>query len=469
MHSPYAPTFYAVAPTVFIAGPVKSGTTSMFACVDAAFQPNSVCGGNWDDVSCQGRRFVLHALKNVWNRRCFAQLKETQYAMFGYSDRVSWRKEIGPPVPLQYWKHGCANSIDEMRELNKKWCLDAQRNCTLPSTPAGITIPKAHCELDSVCDVCEGNPGFLRFNKTSVVHLPCSVEPKSCNMNMCHEGHNDTFHFQAFPHKRVLASNNITSSRVLSIEGNPSVLNGRALGSMSRALAALTATWGRDGLRFIVGFREPMSLGLSHWAWIGSTSHLAKGPAWFFQAGIAGFRKCARTVQENDDPALLLQLNDSQALRFQVCLQLMSDSNRPVDVLSGGLYALHFTTFFRLGFKGSQFLLVPTDALNNPIVFLNSVSRFLGLGQVLHSISKEINKTCGRRAASTSHSTIVHNTTLGQIIKDFMNSPAKEEAQHYFDQISAPLPSIIASNSMQMVGHAAWLSNSTSTSNATYH
>ena len=54
----------------------------------------------------------------------------------------------------------------------------------------------------------------------------------------------------------------------MGVEGMPAVFAGAGLGGMAIQLGLLTAAGGRAALRFIVGLREPISLGLSYWMWL---------------------------------------------------------------------------------------------------------------------------------------------------------------------------------------------------------
>ena len=74
---------HAVMPTVFIAGPPKSASTFLWACVHSIFRPESVCGGGsveqWRDHDCGGRGFVLPFLEYAaWRGPGFHPEKESK-------------------------------------------------------------------------------------------------------------------------------------------------------------------------------------------------------------------------------------------------------------------------------------------------------------------------------------------------------------------------------------------------------
>ena len=71
-----------VMPTVFVAGPAKSGSTFLWECIHSAFHPQRVCGSTeaagWSDERCAGRRFVLPPLSSdVTQPACFRFEKES--------------------------------------------------------------------------------------------------------------------------------------------------------------------------------------------------------------------------------------------------------------------------------------------------------------------------------------------------------------------------------------------------------
>ena len=64
--SPYVDPLSRVMPTIFVAGPAKSGSTFLWDCLQASFHPETQCGGarraaGWGDGAC-AQPFVLPSL-----------------------------------------------------------------------------------------------------------------------------------------------------------------------------------------------------------------------------------------------------------------------------------------------------------------------------------------------------------------------------------------------------------------------
>ena len=105
---------HAVMPTVFIAGPPKSASTFLWACVHSIFRPESVCGGGsveqWRDHDCGGRGFVLPFLEYAaWRGPGFHPEKESK-GWWPLGDLTNprvgvhtWRQFAGPRLPIRAW------------------------------------------------------------------------------------------------------------------------------------------------------------------------------------------------------------------------------------------------------------------------------------------------------------------------------------------------------------------------------
>ena len=84
---------WQVMPTVFVAGPVKGGTTSIFDCLLSNFHPKRICGAtvhSWNDTACGSRRFVLPSIhaRLTSGSKALAVLpqKEGPFGVWGHED-----------------------------------------------------------------------------------------------------------------------------------------------------------------------------------------------------------------------------------------------------------------------------------------------------------------------------------------------------------------------------------------------
>ena len=84
---------WQVMPTVFVACPVKGGTTSIFDCLLSNFHPKRICGAtvhSWNDTACCSRRFVLpsiHArLTSAAKALVVLPQKEGPFEVWGHED-----------------------------------------------------------------------------------------------------------------------------------------------------------------------------------------------------------------------------------------------------------------------------------------------------------------------------------------------------------------------------------------------
>ena len=289
-------------PTAFVAGPVKGGTTTLYNCLSSAFSPQRICGPStltWADGPCASRHFVLGHLRYAsWAGSCLHPMKESPFGTWGQvppdraaqklSELSSWRSYAGPAVPLRFWAGGKAacGAADTFAETMEDLCL-ADVPCSHAGS-AGSISRSAPLECSATCDVCENHPGIDVFDlRTSALHhVPCSVPPRPCVSTVCNSAHPSAIklinysaahavHVSviAWPNRRAFAAANISSRRVIALDGSPAVLAGGGLGGMARQLGSLTRpggpyeqAGGRAALRFIVGLREPVSLGLSYWS-----------------------------------------------------------------------------------------------------------------------------------------------------------------------------------------------------------
>jgi len=250
------------------------------------------------------------------------------------------------------------------------------------------------------------------------------------------------------------------------------------LGGMAMGLAALTSLSARGALRFVVGFREPFGLALARWMWLAPRQRLIAGPEPTLIAGVKTFEACAAAVGAAE-PQLnahnveagttnvdkLLHLNATEAARHEACVRYdnqRQSSGGPVDQVSGGLYALHLSTFIRAGFTGQQFLMVSTDALGNSTLLQQGLSDFIGLPVPRNTeggcSSARLKQTTPYLAAtSTTTSTLVDNRSIADIVEAFKQSATGARVRDFYAAHTAPLASMIRARGVKVLGNAAWL------------
>ena len=104
-----------VMPTIFVAGPAKSGSTFLWDCVQQTFHPEQVCRGpvaSWADGPCGSRAFVLPAVGSEDSQpACLRFGKEGRFwTHWGRSApgsrQYTWRRYGGPPLPMEAWEQG---------------------------------------------------------------------------------------------------------------------------------------------------------------------------------------------------------------------------------------------------------------------------------------------------------------------------------------------------------------------------
>ena len=429
-----------VMPTVYIAGPVKGGTTSIFNCLVSSFSPARVCGataaGLWSDARCGPQRFVVPSLsihRGGWGSP-FA-LKESRFGVWGHSagEEYGWRMVTGPALPLRLWeqRHKTASGL---RPVAPSDFAEMLANLCRPGCgPLPPEDGSAGQDCTYVCDACDLHPGTDVYDPrtTQVRHVPCSSPRKPCASPVCLATNDSMPRFGvlvAVPHERTLVAANVTPSRVMAVEGNPAVFAGGGLGGMSRQLGLLTHAGGRSALRFIVGLREPIALALSYWMWNQRAWRLLAGPMVYFDKGVQALSSCEQAVVGmTGQPDLLLHLPDSELRRYYACVKRISDSMEESDKLLGGMYALSLSAFFFSGFTPSQFLLVPSEALSDEDLLQRSLASFLGLQFPSQNVS------CPRtQSSSTNTKKLVGNRSLDNIVAEFYQSAAHERAHRFF-------------------------------------
>ena len=474
-------------PTAFVAGPVKGGTSSIYECLSAAFHPKRMCGvstSDWADEACRDQRFVLGSVTYAsWQGPCFYSTKESPFGVWGRGQQGSaWQVHAGPAVPLRAWSGGraaCGKTPLLFAEEVEDMCL-ADLPCSRVTRSDCSTDRSVPLACSSMCDPCHLHPGTDVYNPITAgsQHVACHAPPSPCASAVCLPTHpsaalravnysaTHSLHFSvsAFPHRRVFAEANISAHRVVVLEGSPAVLAGGGAGGMATQLGSLTRpggpyqpVGGRAVLRFIVGLREPVSLGLSYWMWMAPLQRLNPDPASFFSRGLDQFQSCERAVGAVGQVHRILHLNETASRRYYACMKRLTNIHTEADTLIGGLYALHLHAYFKEGFRGSQFLLVPTAALKDKVTLVNSTARFLGLALPVTALPR----ACGsQRASSRAPSTVKlsNNQSLAQAIDAFQQSATGERAREHFRPHNAALAHLIRSQAINIAGAVpSWL------------
>ena len=559
-----------VLPTIFVAGPMKSGTTFLWDCIVSRFGPGAACGGfspatsrrrrlndplhwskRWDDEGCGARAFVLPPIASSTGEVCWHARKETPFvSSWGYTATPdaeaggSVARYAGPSLPISYWAaRRCSKEpLGFNADLTAR-CMADGLACSSDANGDLSTSGRGSSSGSSgvcACRPCHRHPGIDAFDRRSghVRHEACASATRACVAPTCvggervrltgrrrsqggayvfigsGEASNHTTssrrrrrrHLQeppapqmhqqrrfevpsAFPTAASLATANISVSRVRTIEGNPSVLSGGGLGGMATALAALTTAVGRASLRFVVGVREPFDLALACWRWAAraAPARLARGPAGPFRRGLAVIEECdglvgrtskasaasSQTASSSSSswPTALLALSDADATRHRACYQAASALNEAVDMLSGGLYALHLTQFLRAGVGGRQFLLVPTRALAAPVSLQAALATFLALPPLpsrrpdVSSGSRDgaairdedfcrspKNRNAAAAAAAGRLPGQNQNATLAAVQVRFRASQEGQRVARFYDAHHALLPELVAREGVSVVG-----------------
>lgn len=197
-----------VMPTVFVAGPAKSGSTFLWDCVQQTFHPEQVCNGHtemWADGPCASRAFVLPAVGTEdSNPACLNIAKEGRFwTHWGRSTggekgswQYTWRRYGGPSLPMETWEQGrsCSTQRRKARVRDPsggpdslamyRWledrCMDGVRCPGIEVAgriPYGVPLP-AECQAQ--CDPCELHPGHMNNFRES-----CDLRPRPCNSLAC--------------------------------------------------------------------------------------------------------------------------------------------------------------------------------------------------------------------------------------------------------------------------------------------
>ena len=131
----------------------------------------------------------------------------------------------------------------------------------------------------------------------------------------------------------------------------------------------------------------------------------------------------------------------------------MVDANNYVASI---LYAVHFTRWFRAGFQGAQFLLVPTKSMSDGHRLHQELATFLGLP------SQQARKMCtsvynSHHSSEDKRFVSAKNKTVGQIRAAYVLSTSHTRLKAYLSRHDALLPSVLAEGRVGVHGGLAAL------------
>ena len=195
--STYVDNLQRVMPTIFVAGPAKSGSTFLWQCVHHAFHPQRVCDathyGGWSDARCGSRRFVLPSLvADASQPACLRFEKESSFWRYwGRRPQMTWQRYGGPRLPLSEWemtsarcgarKRAAALRSDGPRQFAGHRALEdaclQDLNCPSGRVPYASKIPDA---CMSQCSPCTHHPGWMDNYDAA-----CPIPPYKCSSNVC--------------------------------------------------------------------------------------------------------------------------------------------------------------------------------------------------------------------------------------------------------------------------------------------
>jgi hypothetical protein len=468
MH-PYLVDTDAMLPTAFVLGPPKAASTFLWDCIARSFHPQAVCKGSsvkaWSDKACADQRFVLPGLQYAsWTGACFHERKEgnTPWMVTPTVTSLRWHVWGGPQLSLEHWSatepRMCGHRNNSaFAEYVEDQCM-ADSPCGLDQRPGYNESAAPECLRQ--CTPCELHPGVDEYiSSGSVHHRPCKGTPFLCASRTCisskfmskrlnnhgvdhwntHKRNFDVMN--AFPHRDELVRQGISPRRLSTLEGNPGLFAGGGTPLAEPIAASLTPS-GMSQLRFVVGYRSPLSLVLSYWAFEGKhLAHLEQ----YMSAAVARLDKCDTAVGASGRPDLLLSLSSTDWRTYRAC---MMNANNYVATT---LYAVHLTHWVRAGFNGSQFLLVPTRAMGNGQELRSTLADFLGLP------SPSATRSCtAQQNAQRGHEdrqfVSARNMTVGELRAAFPRSPAGIGLRAYVDRHDALLAPLVEREGVRVHG-----------------
>ena len=480
VNSPYVDGLDRAMPTVFVAGPAKSGSTFLWDCLHLSFHPQHICGSadasGWADGRCGTKRFLLPALAaDVTQPGCLRPQKESSFWRYwGRRPQVTWARYGGPRIPLSEWALDGGSCVRRRRNLSRSHADDsgprkfaahrAVEDICLQDSPCGghgggqgaishrvpyvSPMPPA---CMSECTPCTLHPGWVNN-----VEAPCDIASYRCASRTCAEApyvpkalrranysafHARAFTLTAFPSLEALAAANVNATRLASLEGNPGLF--QTPPRHARALASLTTPAGRHELKLIVGLRDPIDLAFSLWAFLATIGQEGRRVEQRMARALAALQACNDSLA--DDPMQLLNLPPSELARYRACLDDRPRSKQHF-YMYGGLYALHLLGWLHLGYEGRQFLFVRMRSLPRTeaqaLALQKELAGFLGLPAPAPSAQRSM---CLSASMITAKGQRIraHNASVKEVKKAFMQSPTAATLQHFFDGHEALLRALL--------------------------
>jgi hypothetical protein len=462
-----------VMPTIYVAGPAKSGSTFLWECIQQSFHPDRVCGrhsSKWSDAMCGERHFVLPALvADVSQPSCLRFQKESSFWRYwGRRKQVTWRRYGGPRLPLAMWELDRVGLPCGARRRAVGWrdTASGPRSLAAHRQMEDICMQDVHCpsstyardgakryetrlpaECMPTCSPCELHPGWMNN-----FDAPCPYSPEPCDTVACANApyvpkrvralnfsahHARAFTLTAFPSSAALLAANVSVDRVASVEGNPGIF--QTPPRHARALASLVTKRGQGKLKFIVGLRDPFDLAFSLWSFLSSIGQEGRRVEARLGRALAAVQACNLTLA--DDPSLLLHLSAAELTNYRLCLDDRPRA-RQHFYLYGGLYGLHLLGWFHLGFTGRQFLFVRMTSLPRDAEQAARLQRKLAgfVGMDLPQVQqmrqqRDVEGLCLSASMITRKQSRVraHNSTVREIKRDFRVSPAAIRLRRFLD------------------------------------
>lgn len=475
--SPFRDDLGRVMPSVFVAGPAKSGSTFLWECIHQTFHPQRVCGSaassGWSDASCGGRRFVLPAVAaDTAHPACLRFQKESAFwRWWGRRPQYTWARYGGPRLPVAEWELKASSCVARRREL--RWSRGddggppqfaghrAMEDVCLQDTPCGgggsgsrvpyATPLPARCMSD--CAPCKRHPGWVNN-----VEEPCAISPYKCASTACatapyvpkvlrranYSGHHArAFSFTAFPSVSGLRDVAIDARRLSSLEGNPGIF--QTPPRHARAIASLSTPAGQQQLQFIVGLRDPFDLAFSLWGFLSTIGQEGRRVEQRMSRALAAIQACNDTLA--DEPMRLLTLPPPELAAYRACLDDRPRSKQHF-YLYGGLYALHLLGWLHLGYKGERFLFVRMTSLprteQQVAPLQRELATFLGMSPP-RSTAGRADGACLSATMITSKRQRIraHNASVREVKAAFRSSPTAASLQRFFGKHQALLQALL--------------------------
>jgi hypothetical protein len=482
--SPYQEDLARVMPSVFVAGPAKSGSTFLWECIHQTFHPERICGGKgveaWSDAQCRDR-FVLPAVSaDAAQPACLRFEKESSFWRYwGRRPQMTWQRYGGPRLPLSHWElHSggqcSARRRNAMRRANandgpRKFaghravedaCLqDVQCPAALgggggsggggPRFPYSEPLP-ASCHAS--CEPCAHHPGWMNnydeacaigaYKCASRTCANAPYVPKALRRQNFSAHHKRLFTLTAYPSLSALSEANISARRLASIEGNPGIF--QTPPRHARALKALTTHDGQHALRLIVGLRDPFDLAFSLWSFLSAIGQEGKRVEVRMGRALAAIQACNDSLAE--DPTRLLQLTASELEAYRLCLDDRPRS-RQHFYLYGGLYGLHLLGWLHLGYRGSQFLFVRMKSLPREFAQVRplqtELASFLDLPKPPATMRRDVCLSA-TMVTSKRQRLRAHNATVADVKRSFKESSTARSLAKFLAGHDALLQALIA-------------------------